>query len=60
VTGGNLVAAGGLLLIATPDKLMAFDQRGKRPPATAAGVARRIPNRSAAAVAEQADSKQTE
>ncbi len=33
-TGGNLVAAGGLLLIAAPDKLFAFHQQGKPPAAS--------------------------
>jgi outer membrane protein assembly factor BamB len=39
--GGNLVAAGGLLLIAAPDKLFAFHQQGRPPQTTAAKVARR-------------------
>ena len=30
-TGGNLVAAGGVLLIASGDKLFAFEQHGKEP-----------------------------
>lgn len=37
--GGNLVAAGGMLVIATPDKLFAFRQRGPNAGA-AQGVAR--------------------
>lgn len=37
--GGNLVAAGGLLLVASPDKLYAFRQQGQPPDAdTAAAV----------------------
>jgi outer membrane protein assembly factor BamB len=39
--GGNLVAAGGLLLIAAPDKLFAFHQQGRPPQSTAPKVARR-------------------
>ncbi len=38
-TGGNLVAVEGLLLIATPDKLFAFEQHGKEP---AAGETRNV------------------
>jgi outer membrane protein assembly factor BamB len=38
-TGGNLVAAGDLLLIATADKLFAFRQQGKPPGGAAASVA---------------------
>jgi outer membrane protein assembly factor BamB len=40
--GGNLVAARGLLLIATPDKLFAFHQQGQPPPQKSPRVARRI------------------
>lgn len=39
--GGNLVAAGGVLLIATPDKLFAFHQQGKAPAAAGPGGAAR-------------------
>jgi outer membrane protein assembly factor BamB len=36
--GGNLVAAGGLLLVASPDKLFAFRQQGQRPAAQTAAT----------------------
>ncbi len=39
--GGNLVAAYGLLLIATPDKLFAFHQQGQAPPAAGENLARK-------------------
>ena len=58
--GGNLVAAGGLLLIATPDKLFAFHQQGQAPQAASSSVARRIQGTSSAAGAEKADSKRAE
>lgn len=58
--GGNLVAAGGLLLIATPDKLFAFHQQGQAPQASSSSVARRIQGTSSAAGAEKADSKRAE
>jgi outer membrane protein assembly factor BamB len=40
-TGGNLVASGPLLLIATPEKLFAFQQTGQRPSATRSNLAAR-------------------
>jgi len=50
-TGGNLVAADGILLIATPDKLFAFHQQGTPADASAAKVAlgERAPAQPAAA-----------
>jgi outer membrane protein assembly factor BamB len=39
--GGNLVAARGLFVIASPDKLYAFKQQGAEPEPPAANVARR-------------------
>ncbi len=40
-SGGNLLTAGGLLLIATSDKLYAFHQTGKQPPVAVPAVAAR-------------------
>jgi hypothetical protein len=50
-TGGNLVAADGILLIATPDKLFAFHQQGTKTDASTAKVAlgERVPAQPAAA-----------
>ena len=47
--GGNLVAAGGLLLIATPDKLFAFRQQGQEPRAADTKVAREHKEKTGAA-----------
>jgi outer membrane protein assembly factor BamB/tetratricopeptide (TPR) repeat protein len=56
--GGNLVAGGGLLLIATPDKLFAFRQQGQQPASAAPSVARRTPSVSTAAAAGKTGSKE--
>jgi outer membrane protein assembly factor BamB len=52
--GGNLVAAGGLLLIAAPDKLYAFHEQGRPPQPAAAKVARRSDRLSSAGGAVKA------
>jgi tetratricopeptide (TPR) repeat protein len=55
--GGNLVTGGGLLLIASPDKLFAFHQQGQPPGPAGAKVARRAESSAAAAGAEKATSR---
>ncbi|MEX0679007.1 MAG: PQQ-binding-like beta-propeller repeat protein [Pirellulales bacterium] len=58
--GGNLVAAGGLLLIATPDKLIAFHQQGQAPKTAAESVASRNSDASSADGTAKADSRRPE